>query len=88
MESVLYGLGDDMTIKEATNEFIAELSRATIKHPHWPDDKIHAVAIMNEEAGEAIRAVLDHVYAGKSIDEVKNELIQTGAMCLRCLINM
>ena len=77
-----------MSEVEAMAAIVKELQRATDKHPHWPNDKIHAVAIMAEESGEAVRAVLDHVYAGKSIEDVKIELIQTGAMVLRCLINM
>ena len=65
-----------------------ELKSAIEKYPAWPDDKIHQVAIMNEESGEAIRAVLNHVYHNDPISDVRNELIQTAAMCIRCLINM
>jgi hypothetical protein len=72
----------------AISKILEELDRATNKHPEWPDDIIHAVSIMNEESGEAIRAALDHVYAGKPLDEVKKELIHTGAMVIRCLINL
>ena len=77
-----------MNEAEAMVAIVKELQRATDKHHHWPDDKIHAVAIMAEEPGEAVRAVLDHGYAGKSIEEVKKELIHTGAMAIRCLLNM
>jgi hypothetical protein len=77
-----------METSEAVALIVKELERATIKHPRWPDDKIHAVSIMNEEAGESIRAALNHVYAGEDIEELRNELIQTGAMCIRCLINL
>lgn len=77
-----------MDIADAVSLILDEVQRATNKHPHWPGDIIHAVSIMNEESGEAIRAALDHVYAGKSIEEVKKELIQTGAMAIRCLVNL
>lgn len=65
-----------------------EYLKAKEKHPYWPDDIIHQVSIMNEEAGEAIRAALNYVYEGQSIEEIEKELIQTGAMVLRCLENL
>lgn len=65
-----------------------ELLRAEIKYPDFPNDIIHQVSIMNEEAGEAIRAALNHVYHGASIELLKEELIQTGAMVIRCLENI
>jgi len=40
---------------------------------------------MNEEAGEAIRAALNHVYHDAPIEELEAELVQTAAMCIRCL---
>lgn len=65
-----------------------EYCRACKKHPHWPDDIIHAVAIMQEESGEATRASLNYIYEDGSIEDLKKELIQTGAMVIRCLINL
>jgi len=67
---------------------LKELKSAIKKHPYWPSDIIHQVSIMNEEAGEAIRAALNCVYEDKTIEDIKNELIQTAAMCIRCLINI
>ena len=69
-------------------DVLAELLRAETKSPDWPADLIHQVAIMQEESGEAIRAALNHVYHGEPLDDVRGELIQTAAMCLRCLKNM
>lgn len=66
-------------------EIKQELKRAKQIYPEWPDDLIHQVSIMNEESGEAIRAALNHVYHGDDIEEVKKELIQTAAMCIRCI---
>ena len=65
-----------------------ELREAQAKYPDWPDDIIHAVSIMNEEAGESIRAALNHVYHDEDIELLKSELVQTAAMCIRCLINL
>ena len=65
-----------------------ELEKAEDKHPEFPTDIIHMLAIMNEEAGEAIRAGLIYHYEGGKIDDVELELLQTAAMCLRCLKNL
>lgn len=65
-----------------------ELRRAEEKHPGWPDDPIHAVAIMVEEAGEAIQAAIDVYYNNRRSDDLKKELAQTGAMAIRALLHM
>lgn len=65
-----------------------ELKSAKVKYPNWPKDIIHQVSIMNEEAGESIRSALNHFYDNEPIIELKNELIQTAAMCIRCLENI
>lgn len=70
------------------SDILSEVYKAEAKHPDWPTDLIHQVAIMNEEAGEAIRAALQHVYEGGTLDEVRKELIHTAAMCIRCLKNL
>jgi len=40
---------------------------------------------MQEEAGEVTKAVLHYAYEKGSIIDVKKELIQTAAMCIRML---
>lgn len=62
-----------------------ELNRAIAKHPQFPKDIIHQVGIMQEEAGEAMKAALQLVYEKGTMEEVKKELIETAAMCLRTL---
>lgn len=77
-----------MNSEKAVNMIFNELRKAELKHPDWPEDKIHAVAIMIEEAGESMQAAIDLVYAGGDVNHLKKELAQTGAMCIRNLINM
>ena len=64
-----------------------ELRNAEEKHPGWPDDEIHAVGIMVEEAGEAMQAALDHHYRNAPIENLIKELAQTGAMVIRAMLN-
>ena len=77
-----------MTEHQAIRAIIAEHYRAECIHPDWPADIIHAVAIVAEESGEAVRAALNVVYEGGSREELRTELIQTAAMCVRMLVNM
>jgi hypothetical protein len=66
-------------------DIVKEYKKACKKHPEWPSDILHQIAIVNEESGEATRASLQVVYEKGNIEEVKKELIQTAAMCLRML---
>lgn len=77
-----------MNMTEITSAIIKELDKAEKKHPEWPKDVIHAVAIMQEESGEAIRAAIQYQLASGKKEEIKKELIQTAAMCFRCLKNL
>ena len=67
------------------SKIINELRRAEKIHPDYPDDMFRQIAIINEEAGEATKAVLHYHYENLTIDELGKELIQTAAMCLRML---
>ena len=77
-----------MSESQAIRAIIAEHYRAECLHPDWPDDIIHAVAIVAEESGEAVRAALQYVYEDGAINDVRTELVQTAAMCIRTLVNM
>lgn len=77
-----------MTYTEALKSIIHELSEAEIKHPGWPDDPIHAVAIMIEEAGESMQAAIDLYYGKGTVDHLCEELAQTGAMAIRALMHL
>ncbi len=70
------------------SEIDAELNRAKQKHPNWPKGMFQQLAIMQEEAGEVTKAVLHYHYEGGTIEHVKEELVQTAAMCMRMLENL
>ena len=64
-----------------------ELERAERKFPDWPKDIIHAAAIVQEESGELIRASLNYYYGKTDMGLVLKEAVQSGAMCIRFLLN-
>lgn len=66
-------------------EIDAELVRAELKHPDFPVSIFEQLAIMQEEAGEVTKAVLHWKYENGSLQDVRDELIQTAAMCMRML---
>lgn len=66
---------------------IVELDRATRQHPEWPDDIIHAAAVIMEEAGELMKACLDLVYFGGSERSVRNEVVSVAAMAERFMLH-
>ena len=69
-------------------EIFAELQRGKQKHPLFPDDPIHAAAILGEESGELTQAALDFVYHNGTIERMKEEAVQCGAMAIRFLENL
>ena len=82
---------------EAIELIFRELAAAEEEHPGWPDDAIYAVAILIEEAGEAMQAAIDLTWLDKGalrgvrnelIGKLRRELAQTGAMALRALIHL
>ena len=62
-----------------------ELEQAEKKHPNFPTDIVHGVAIMAEESGEAVQAALHCHYEGGNEAHLVNELVQTSAMCFRLI---
>ncbi len=63
------------------------LKKAEAKFPGWPVDPVHGTAILGEEAGEAVQAALDYYYGRvETLDALKKELAQTGAMAIRMLL--
>jgi len=73
---------------KAIELIIAELRKAEEKHPGWPEDPIHAVGIIIEEVGEAMREAVDVTFHGKAREDLIRELAQAGAMALRALMHL
>lgn len=85
-------------------EIKQELSKAIAKFQTWPTDPLHAVGVVNEEVGEIGEAydkiniavgklnktILQAMYEKhkSSIDDVRKEAVQSGAMILRFLRSM
>lgn len=65
-----------------------ELKRAKEKHPDYPKSMFRQLAIMQEEAGEVTKAVLHYHYENGTVENIREELIQTAAMCMRMLENL
>lgn len=78
---------DDQTQK-IIGVIMTELKRAKQKFPWFPEDPVHAAAIVNEEAGELTRASLRITYEDAEWSEAVEEAIQTAAMSVRFLENL
>ena len=68
-----------------SREIKREVRAAEEAFPQWPNDISLGVMIMAEEAGEAIRADVQRVWQDRLLGELRLELVQTAAMCIRLL---
>ena len=75
-------------VRAAIEAILFELERAETKFPTWPEDQIHAAAIVGEESGELIRAALQYQYERGELTELQKEGVQVGAMAVRFLKNL
>lgn len=75
-------------LEDIINAVNKEFERACTKHPKFPKDIVHMVSVVAEEAGEAVRAANILSMEKGSIEEVKKELIETAAMCVRTLLEI
>ena len=66
---------------------VQELHRARRKHPDFGKDLVHCAAIVGEEAGELIKASIDHHYAHGPLGDIETEAIQTAATALRLMVD-
>ncbi|MEB6540277.1 hypothetical protein MXM81_14425 [Serratia plymuthica] len=78
----------DLLRSTAITQINEELAAAEKKHPTWPRDTVHASAILNEEAGELTQAAIDYHYHNGSLEKVRREAAQVGAMAIRVLIGL
>lgn len=66
---------------------LGELQYAESKHNSFPTDRIHASAILNEEAGKLTQACIDAEYGNlpreEAIDRMEKFALRVGAMALR-----
>jgi len=69
---------------------IKELQRAMTKYPTWPNDPLHALAVLGEEFGELTKAMLQLTYEPHktSSELVREEAVQTAAMALRLVASL
>lgn len=87
-ERILYVMGDKPRQQALiVNEVFLELARARGVFPLWPVDVVQATAVMLEEAGEVLKAANEVCWGQKegTMADVRKEVIQTMAMCLRLL---
>jgi len=64
-----------------------EIEHAKTIHPNFPSDPVHQAAIVAEECGELMQAVLQHVYEPHKGGSPVKEAVQTAAMAIRFLEN-
>lgn len=84
-------------------DILNELARSKVKHPGYPADTLRREAIILEEGLEAVQQmvarlmVLQQVTLGVTrisaeglytVDDLRKELIQTAAMCVKFLESM
>ena len=81
-------LNSELDRLQKYNPIDSELKRAEKKHANFPKEMFQQLAIMQEEAGEVTKAVLHYQYENGTIEHVREELIQTAAMCMRMLQNL
>lgn len=87
IDDVTRALADER-VCDAVVAMLIELVRAEKLHPVWPENTLRQVAILAGEAGEALQAGLHHAEGRGGIEAIRTEIIQTGAMSIRALINL
>ena len=75
-----------MTKAEAIALVVSEIERAESKFPGWPQDPVHAAAVVVEESGELMQAALNHTYHWAKAENMEAEAVQTAAMAIRFLV--
>jgi NTP pyrophosphatase (non-canonical NTP hydrolase) len=72
------------------DEIREEIDNAVRKFPTWPTRLIDAGNVVSEEAGELAKACLQVTYEPhkETLLGVRDEAIQTAAMCVRLLLSL
>ncbi len=61
------------------------LKAAQAKHPSFPKDILHQVAILAEESGEVAQAAVDYTYGGDRSGAFREEVLDVMVVCYRML---
>ena len=75
-------------------KIFTEVSRAEALYPIWPapeqrGDHVWAAAIVGEESGELQKAALNwQAHQRGSVEDMRDEAVQVGAMAIRFLLNL
>ena len=71
-------------------EVLKEIERAMSKCPPWPTDPLHAVAVVGEEFGELMKAVVEHTYEPQKStrEDVRTEAMQLACVALRFVMSL
>lgn len=73
--------------KDFFGAVLEEMGRAEEKHKRWPEDAVHASAILNEEAGKLTQASIDYVYRSGMLSDpyerMNKRAVSVAAMALR-----
>jgi len=73
--------------EKAVELILLALDHAEEKHPYWPEDAIHAAAVVAEESGELQQAALQFTYDRHTPAAMLTEAAQVGAMAVRFLMH-
>ena len=76
------------TLDIVKGRILQALVEAEKEHPTWPEDPIHAAAIVQEECGELVRAAVQAYYEGGTREALIKEAEHTAAMAIRFLLGV
>lgn len=74
--------------EKISDKILAEVNRAERQFPDWPVEIAKGLDIVLEEAGEVAKANVDYTWGRTDKSNIKEELVQTAAMCVRMLAAM
>jgi len=85
-----YCMAMDENIYNVLEAIFLELGKAEERHPFWPTDKVHAAAIVTEEAGELLQAANSYEETADKdyLNDMRKEAIQTACVSIRFLLNL